>query len=139
MPFAGEWFVKRLPLALEPHRRGWDALLAERIDRHDVISPRVFARLAVRECCLGEWLNIEADNWVLIVAPVHAINTIAFQPLLGVFCPFQFALRSAFAGEDGLRGGRDCEEIRRGPAFDAGPVHRPDAICEDRATVWISV
>src|SRR5207244_11857817 len=62
----------------------------------DVITPRYFAGFVVTVREAGERIRSQTHDRVLVVAPVHPVNTIAFDVLLWIRRPLEMTGRALF-------------------------------------------
>src|SRR6266540_5894976 len=99
VPCGDKRLVEPLPLTFEPNWRRRKSFLAERVHGDDVITPRYFAGFVVTVREAGDRIRSQAHDRVLVVAPVapvHPVNTIAFDVLLWIRRPFEMTCGALF-------------------------------------------
>src|SRR4029079_2128508 len=102
------------------------------------ITPRYFAGFVVTVREAGDRIRSQAHDRVLVVAPVHPANTIAFDVTLLIPRPFEMTCRALFFREHPLRRRWNREHSRRWAALRSPRVHRLDAIGEDGKAVRLA-
>src|SRR6266540_4779266 len=117
VPCGDKRLVEPLPLTFEPNWRRRKSFLAERVHGDDVITPGGFAGFVVTLREAGDRIRSQAHDRVLVIAPVHPVNTIAFDVLLWIRRPLEMTRRVLFFREYPLRGRWNREQSRRWTAL----------------------
>src|SRR5262249_46699610 len=103
MPFADERNIVISPFALKPNGRRWKAFLAQRIHGYQIVTSRVPPRRLIGKTGRRDRIRRQPRNGILVPAAVHAIYSIADNPLFRIRGPFEMTRRAVLAAEGELR------------------------------------